>query len=694
MAASTAMLLAGFEGSAQNNPFFSEFKTPYQVPDFQNIKLDHYLPAYQEAIKQHDAEIAAIANNKARPTFENTIVALDNSGEMLGRVSSVFGNILGTDGDKAMRDLAKQITPLTSKHYDDVNFNEKLFDRVKEVYNNKSITKKLTTEQKMLLDKTYKGFVRSGAGLPADKIERLRQINGELSMLSLKFGDNNLAETNNFRLILENKNDLAGLPQSVVNAAAVEAKKAGQEGKWIFTLQKPSMIPFLQYSQKRELRERLYNGYLNRGNNYNENDNKGVIKQILSLSKERSNILGFETTADYILDDRMAKNASNVYKLLDQVLTPALKVAKKELADMQELAKSEGMNEPLQSWDWWYYAEKVRKAKYDLDEEQLRPYFKLENVREGIFYVANKLYGLEFKKINNIPVPNKELTDAFEVTEKGKHIGILYMDYHPRATKRVGAWCTSFRRQSNVDGKFVTPVVSIVTNFSAPTAETPALLNADEVETFFHEFGHALHNLLSNVHYKGIAATQVPRDFVELPSQINEHWAFQPEVLKVYAKHYKTGEVIPTELVEKLEKSGKFNQGFATVEYAAAAHLDLDYYTQKDFSELDINSFEKKSLNSMGIIPQIAPRYRTTYFSHIWGGGYSAGYYSYMWAEVLDADAFDAFAQKGIFDPATAKSFRDNVLSKGGSDDAMIMYKRFRGAEPSIQPLLKNRGLN
>ena len=694
MAASTAMLLAGFEGSAQNNPFFSEFKTPYQVPDFQNIKLDHYLPAYQEAIKQHDAEIAAIANNNARPTFENTIVALDNSGEMLGRVSSVFGNILGTDGDKAMRDLAKQITPLTSKHYDDVNFNEKLFARVKEVYNNKSITKKLTTEQKMLLDKTFKGFVRSGAGLPADKIERLRQINGELSMLSLKFGDNNLAETNNFRLILENKNDLAGLPQSVVNAAAVEAKKAGQEGKWIFTLQKPSMIPFLQYSQKRELRERLYNGYLNRGNNYNENDNKEVIKQILSLSKERSNILGFETTADYILDDRMAKNASNVYRLLDQVLTPALKVAKKELADMQELAKSEGMNEPLQSWDWWYYAEKVRKAKYDLDEEQLRPYFKLENVREGIFYVANKLYGLEFKKINNIPVPNKELTDAFEVTEKGKHIGILYMDYHPRATKRVGAWCTSFRRQSNVDGKFVTPVVSIVTNFSAPTSEAPALLNADEVETFFHEFGHALHNLLSNVHYKGIAATQVPRDFVELPSQINEHWAFQPEVLKVYAKHYKTGEVIPTELVEKLEKSGKFNQGFATVEYTAAARLDLDYYTQKDFSELDINSFEKKSLNSMGIIPQIAPRYRTTYFSHIWGGGYSAGYYSYMWAEVLDADAFDAFAQKGIFDPATAKSFRDNVLSKGGSDDAMIMYKRFRGAEPSIQPLLKNRGLN
>jgi peptidyl-dipeptidase Dcp len=694
MAASTAMLLGGFEGKSQDNPFFSEFKTPYQVPDFQKIKLEHYLPAYQEAIKQHDAEIAAIVNNKAKPTFENTIVALDNSGEMLGRVGGTFGNMMGTDGDKAMRDLAKQLTPLTSKHSDDINFNEGLFKRVEAVYNNKKITSKLNTEQKMLLEETYKNFKRAGAGLPADKIARLRQINGELSLLSLKFGDNNLAETNNFKLVLENKNDLKGLPQSVVDAAAIDAKKAGLEGKWVFTLQKPSMIPFLQYSEKRDLRERLYKGYLNRGNNYNENDNKEVIKKILTLSKERANILGFETTADYILDDRMAKNPANVYKLLKQVWTPALAVAKRELADMQELAKSEGMNEPLQSWDWWYYSEKVRKAKYDLDEEQLRPYFKLENVREGIFYVANKLYGLEFKKITDIPVPNKEQTEAFEVTEKGKHVGILYMDYHPRATKRVGAWCTSFRRQSNVDGKYVTPVVSIVCNFSAPTADAPALLNADEVGTLFHEFGHGLHNLLSNVHYKGLAATQVPRDFVELPSQIDEHWAFQPEVLKVYAKHYKTGEVIPAELIAKLDKSGKFNQGFATVEYIAAAILDLDYYTQKDFSNLDINAFEKQSMDNLGIIPQIAPRYRTTYFSHIWGGGYSAGYYSYMWAEVLDADAFEAFAEKGIFDQATAKSFRDNILSKGGTDDAMVMYKRFRGAEPSIQPLLKNRGLN
>ena len=694
MAASIAILLGGLEGKAQENPFFSEFKTPYQVPDFQKIKLEHYLPAYQEAIKQHDAEIAAIVNNKAKPTFENTIVALDNSGEMLGRVGSTFGNVMGTDGDKAMRDLAKQITPLTSKHYDDINFNEGLFKRVEAVYNNKKITSKLTTEQKMLLENTYKGFKRSGAGLPADKIARLRQINGELSMLSLKFGDNNLAETNNFKLVLENPADLKGLPQSVVDAAAQEAKKANLEGKWVFTLQKPSMIPFLQYSEKRDLRERLYKGYLNRGNNYNENDNKEVIKKILTLSKERANILGFETTADYILDDRMAKTPANVYNLLKQVWTPALAVAKRELADMQELAKSEGMNETLQSWDWWYYAEKVRKAKYDLDEEQLRPYFKLENVREGVFYVANKLYGLEFKKITNIPVPNQEQTEAFEVTEKGKHVGILYMDYHPRATKRVGAWCTSFRRQSNVDGKYITPVVSIVCNFSAPTADAPALLNADEVGTLFHEFGHGLHNLLSNVHYKGLSATQVKRDFVELPSQIMEHWAFEPEVLKMYAKHYKTGEVIPAQLIEKLDKSGKFNQGFTTVEYVAAATLDLDYYSQKDFSNLDINEFEKQSMANLGIIPQIAPRYRTTYFSHIWGGGYSAGYYSYMWAEVLDADAFEAFAEKGIFDQATAKSFRDNILSKGGSDEAMTLYKRFRGAEPNIQPLLKNRGLN
>lgn len=694
MAATTAMLLVGFEGKSQDNPFFSEFKTPFQVPDFQKIKIEHYLPAYQEAIKQHDAEIAAIANNKAKPTFENTIVALDNAGAMLSKVSSTFNNMLGTDGDKAMRELAKQITPLTSKHYDDISFNDALFARVEAVYNNKKLVGKLNTEQKMLLENTYKGFKRAGAGLPADKIARLRQINGELSLLSLKFGENNLAETNSFKLVLENPNDLKGLPQGVISAAALEAKRAGQEGKWIFTLQKPSMIPFLQYSERRDLRERLYKGYLNRGNNYNENDNKEVIRKILSLSKERANILGFETTASYILDDRMAKNPENVYKLLKQVWDPALKVAQRELADMQELAKSEGVNETLQSWDWWYYAEKVRKAKYDLDEEQLRPYFKLENVRDGIFYVANKLYGLEFKKLTDIPVPNKEQTEAFEVTEKGKHIGVLYMDYHPRATKRVGAWCTSFRRQSNIDGKFVTPVVSIVCNFSAPTADAPALLNADEVETLFHEFGHGLHNLLSSVHYRGLAATQVPRDFVELPSQINEHWAFQPEVLKVYAKHYKTGEAIPAELIAKLDKSGKFNQGFVTVEYVAAAILDLNYYTQKDFSNLDINEFEKKSMESLGLIPQIAPRYRTTYFSHIWGGGYSAGYYSYMWAEVLDTDAFDAFAEKGIFDQATAKSFRDNILSRGGSDDAMVMYKRFRGAEPSIQPLLKNRGLN
>lgn len=694
MAASAALLLLGLNGKSQDNPFFSEFKTPFQVPDFQNIKLEHYLPAFKEAIKQHDQEIAAIVNQRSRATFENTIVALDNSGEMLSNVAGTFNNLMGTDGDKAMRDLAKEVTPLLTKHGNDVSFNKQLFARVQEVYNNKSITKKLNKEQKMLLENTYKRFVRSGAGLSDDKIARLREINNELSMIGLKYGDNTLAETNNFKLVLENKSDLAGLPQNVVDAAALEAKKAGQAGKWIFTLQKPSMIPFLQYSQKRELRERLYNGYLNRGNNYNEYDNKETIRQLLTLNLERSKILGFETTADYILDDRMAKNPENVYKLLKQVWTPALAVAKKELADMQELAKADGINGPLQSWDWWFYAEKVRKAKYDLDEEQLRPYFKLENVREGIFYVANKLYGLEFKELKNIPLPNKEHTEAFEVTEKGKHLGVLYMDYHPRATKRVGAWCTSFRRQSNVDGKFVTPVVSIVCNFSAPTADAPALLNADEVETLFHEFGHGLHNLLSNVTYRGLAATQVPRDFVELPSQINEHWAFQPEVLKVYAKHYKTGEVIPAELVAKLEKSSKFNQGFATVEYVAAALLDLDYYTQKDFSNLDINDFEKKQLDAIGIIPQIAPRYRTTYFSHIWGGGYSAGYYSYMWAEVLDADAFNAFEQHGIFDPATAKSFRDNVLSKGGTDDAMEMYKRFRGAEPSIQPLLKNRGLN
>ena len=672
------------------NPLLGEFNTPFQVPPFDQIKTEHYLPAFEEAIKQHDAEIKAIAENKEAPTFENTIVALDTTGELLGRVSLIFFNMNEVISDTAMQSVSAKVAPMLSKHSDDITFNKALFDRVKAVYDKRD-SLNLNTEQKRLVELTYKDFSREGAGLDAQKQEQLRKINEELSTLGVKFSDNWLAENGAFKLILDKKEDLAGLPQGVIDGAAATAKEMKMDGKWVFTLDRSSITPFLQYSSRRDLREKIYTAYLNRGNNDNANDNKALIKDILKLNLDRSRLLGYNTTADYILEMKMSKNPANAYKLMKQVWTPALAMAKKELADMEVLAKKDGITD-FQSWDWWYYAEKVRKAKYDLDEEQIRPYFSLDNVTKGIFYCANKLYGLEFKKVDNLPIYHKDVT-TYEVTENGKHVGVLYMEFFPRDSKKGGAWCTSFREQSNVNGKFVTPVVSIACNFTKPNGNEPALLSMDETETYFHEFGHALNALLANTTYHKTGSA-IPTDFVELPSQINEHWAFNPEVLKVYAKHYKTGEVIPAALVEKMDKSSKFNQGFTTTELIAAALLDMDYYTLADVSNLDINKFEKEQMGKLGLIPQIAPRYRTTYFAHIWGGGYAAGYYSYLWAEVLDADGFELFKEKGIFDPATAKSFRDNVLSMGAADDAMEMYKRFRGAEPGIDPLLKNRGLN
>lgn len=588
-----------------------------------------------------------------------------------------------------MQNVAAKVAPMLAKHSDDITFNKKLYDRVKAVYDKRE-SLNLNTEQKRLVELYFKDFERAGAGLDDAKKQQLRKINEELSKLSVKFSDNWLAENSAFKLILDKKEDLAGLPQSVIDAAATTAKELKMDGKWVFTLDRSSITPFLQYSSRRDLREKIYNAYQTRGNHDNANDNKAVIKDILKYNLERSKLLGFNTTADYILDVNMAKKPANAYKLLMNVWTPAIAMAKKELAEMEVLAAKDGIHD-FASWDWWYYAEKVRKAKYDLDEEQIRPYFSLENVTKGIFYCANKLYGLDFKKVDNLPVYHKDVV-TYEVTEKGKHVGVLYMEFFPRDSKNGGAWCTSFRPQTNINGKFVTPVVSIACNFSKPTGDAPALLTMDETSTLFHEFGHALNALLANTHYNKTGGA-IPTDFVELPSQINEHWAFEPEVLKVYAKHYKTGADIPADLVAKMDKSSKFNQGFITSELIAAAILDMDYYNLSDVSSLDINKFEKAQMDKIGLIPQISPRYRTTYFAHIWGGGYSAGYYSYTWAEVLDADGFELFKEKGIFDPATAKSFRDNVLSMGAADDAMAMYKRFRGAEPSIEPLLKNRGL-
>lgn len=680
-------------GSAQtrdmNNPFFSEYKTPFQVPPFNEIKLEHFKPAMEAGIADQLAEIKAITEDKETPNFDNTILAFDKSGELLNK-ARIFSNLNSANTNDQMQALAREITPMLSAHRDNIMLNMDLFKRVKVVYDNRN-SLNLNHDQMRLVERIYKDFERSGANLPEDKQAELRKMNEQLSMLSLKFGENTLAETNkNFKMVVDKKEDLKGLPDDVINAAAELAEKAGQEGKWIFTLQKPSMLPFLQYAENRDLREKLYKAYLDRGNNDNAFDNKQVIADIINLRDQRAKLLGYPNYAAFVVDENMAKTPENVNNFLMKLWAPALERAKKERADMQAMIDKEGGKFELESWDWWYYAEKVRKAKYDLDEAQLKPYFKLENVIDGMFYVANKLYGVKFIKRTDLPVYNNEVM-TYEVQEAdGRHIGIFYMDFHPRAGKNNGAWCTSFRPQSYKNGQKITPVVSIVCNFTRPSGDVPALLSFEEVTTLFHESGHAFHNLFTDEPYKR-TARNVPRDFVELPSQIMENWASEPEVLRVYAKHYHTGEVIPEELIDKLKKSAQFNQGFETIEYLAASLLDMDYHNQN--LTTDVESFEKASMDKIGLINEIEPRYRSTYFSHIFSGGYSAGYYVYIWAAVLDADAFDAFKQSGnLFNPELAAKFR-TLLTKSGSDEGMVIYKNFRGQEPSIEPLLENRGL-
>ena len=570
--------------------------------------------------------------------------------------------------------------------------NAALFKRVKYVYDHQS-EEKLDKEQKKLLEETYKSFVRSGANLSADKQEQLRKLNQEISLLQLTFGQNMLAETNAFQLVIDNKDDLAGLPQNLIASAAEVAKERGLDGKWVFTLHNPSVMPFLQYSDRRELRERMYKGYISRGCQGGKNDSREVVKKLVKARLEKARLMGYEDYASMALDNRMAKTPEAVYELLDQVWKPALAKAKEELADIQEEMKKDGRDFTAEGWDWRYYADRAKRAKYAFDENELRPYLKLENVRDGLFYCANKLYGITLTQIKNVPLPHPE-AQAFEVKDaKGKHIAILFMDFFPRASKRGGAWCGTYRDQTYEKGKKITPVVTIVCNFTKPAAGEPALLTADEASTMFHEFGHALHQFFQDVHYQGIS--NVPRDFVELPSQINEHWCFAPEVLKVYAKHYKTGEIMPQSLVEKMERSQKYGQGFATVEYVAASLLDMDWHVLKSVpDDLDVEDFERQTLVKRGLLSQIPPRYRTTYFNHTMGGGYTAGYYSYMWAEVLEADGFEAFKETGdIFNQDVANRFRKYVLTPGGINDAMDMYVNFRGKKPDTKPLLRNRGL-
>lgn len=678
---------------SSNNPLLGNFDTPFQVPPFDKIKDEHFRPAFDEAIKRHNIEIDSIANNEEEATFQNTIVALENAGSALSQVGTIFGNLNSANKTDSLTALSSEMAPILSAHRDEIQLNAKLFARIKSVYAQKDALG-LDAEDSKLLEETYKGFVRSGANLSDENKEKLKSINSKLSTLTNAFGENLPAEAKNYELVIEDEKDLAGLPEDVRAAAAATAKQKGKEGKWVFTLSNPSVMPFLQYADNRELRKEIWNAYQLRGNNGGEFDNKKNAIEISNLRLEKAKLLGYPSHAAYVLEESMAGNPDNVFALLNKLWKPALAKAKVEEADLQAEIKLAGDTFTVAPYDWRYYAEKVRVKRYALNEEEIKPYFGLAQVREGAFETANKLYGLTFVALNNVPVYHEEV-EVYEVKDKdGSHLGVLYADFFPRDSKRSGAWMTSYRSQYNKDGKRVAPVISIVCNFTKPVGDKPALLTFDEASTLFHEFGHALHGLLSNVKYKSLSGTSVPRDFVELPSQIMENWASDPEVMKSYAKHYETGEVIPDALIEKMQKAGTFDQGFATVEYLAASLLDMNYHSATSPIDVDAEVFEKNAMQKIGLIDAIIPRYRTTNFQHIFSGGYSSGYYSYIWSEVLDSDAFAAFKEKGLYDQSTAGAFRRNILERGGTGNPAEMYRTFRGAEPNPIHLMKKRGLN
>lgn len=679
-------------GCNSKNPFFSEYGNEYGIPPFENIKVEHYLPAFKEGIKQQQIEYDAIANNKEVPTFENTVEALELSGVLLNKVSAVFFNLHSAETNEELNEIANEVTPLLSEHSDNLYLNEQIFNKIKTLHLEQE-TLDLNPEQKRILDKYYKNFVRSGANLNEADKQTLRDINKELKQAELKFGENLLAENNAYQRFVTDKAELAGLPESVISAASEAAKDAGQPDQWLFTLSKASFIPVLQYGENRELRKDLLLAWANRGDNDNENDNKEVIKKIMQLRIQRANLLGFETPADFILDNTMAKTPQKVREFLSSVWQPALDQAKKEATELQQIMDAEGKGEKLEAWDWWFYAEKLRKAKYDLDEEALRPYFKLENVRQGAFDLAGKLWGLQFNLLADAPKYHPDV-QAFEVTDAdGSLIGVLLTDYFPRPGKRAGAWMSSYLKQHYRNGENIRPVIVNVGNFTKPTSQKPALLNMDEVETLFHEFGHALHGLLAQSRYISLSGTNVVRDFVELPSQIMENWCFEPQVMKTYARHYETGALIPDDLIEKIQNAATFNQGFVMTELLSAAILDMDFHMLTNADNLDVNAFERASMERMGMIPEIIVRYRSTNFNHIFNSGYAAGYYSYTWAEVLDADAYQAFVETGdIYNQEVAASFRHNILEKGDSDEAMQLYLNFRGKEPNPKALLNKRG--
>ena len=693
------------------NPFLTEYTTPFQVPPFDQIKNEHYLPAFEAGIKEQQAEIETIANSTETPTFENTILPFDKSGQTLDRVSNVFFNLNECLTNDEMNAIAEQVLPMLSKHGDAIMMNPKLFERIDYVYQHRN-EMGLDDQQIRVVEKYHQDFVRNGAALPADKQGELSQINEQLSTLSLQFGNNLLKENANYKLVIENEADLAGLPQTSIDAAAEQAKADGMEGKWVFTLSKPSLIPFLQFADNYKLRKEMYDAYYNRGDNNNEYDNKALIKQMLELRLKKAQLFGYENFADYVLAVNMAHDSKTVDKFLVDIFKPAQDLAKKELAEMQEIRYKEYMSRTFEKEeivkpkdrvnkiygsDWWYYAEKLRKVKYDFDENYIKPYLTVDNVRNGMFMAANKLYGITFTQNTNLPIyyPGVE---TYEVKEaNGDFLGILYLDYYPRESKSGGAWCTSFRESGHdINGKKIYPVVSLVMNFTPASGDTPALLTWDETETMWHEFGHSLHAFFSDGLYSRTCGN-VPHDYVEMPSQIMENWVAEPEVIRMYAKHYKTGEPMPDSLIAKIENSALFNQGFMTTELIAASILDMKFHeitSIKEIQAMDVDAFEKQQMDAIGLMREILPRYRSTNFSHIFNGGYSAGYYAYTWAEVLDKDAFNYFKSSGdLFNPELAASFRKNCLQECGNDEGMVQYRKFRGQDPDYEPYLKARGL-
>lgn len=674
------------------NPLLSEWNDRFGVPPFDRIKAEHFAPALEQAMSVHNAEIDAIVINNDEPTFENTVLAYDNSGKLLERVELCFSLLCAAETNAEMQTIEQEMSPKLTAHSGAIMMNDALFERVKSVYERRGALG-LDSLQLRLTEKLYRRFVRGGALLSVEDKEQLRKVDEELSAARVKYAANLLAANSGFELVISDQDDLDGLPSSIRDAAASEASARDMKGKWVFTTKKPSMLPFLTYSSKRELREKLYRGYLDRCNYNDSIDNKQVINDIVRLRTERAHLLGYPTHAHYVLDVQMARTPENVYAMMDELWAPALERAKAEMEAMREMMKEETGLDDFASWDWWYYAEKVRKRDYSFDESSLRPYFSLENVRSGIFELSNRLYGLTFRPVQ-LPVYHEDCETYEVLDEKNEHLGVLYLDYFPRDGKSGGAWCGEYRTQSfDAEGNRIAPIVSIVCNFPRPTGGDPALLSIDETQTFFHEFGHALHNLFSQVKYGGLGG--VERDFVELPSQIMENWALEPEMLRRYALHHRTNDPIPHHLIEKLQRSRHFNQGFNTVELLAASLTDMDIHTIEQFSPIDVNEFERKMLNERrGLMEQIAPRYRYPYFSHIFDGGYSSGYYSYLWAEVLDKDAYQAFVESGdIFNKRIATDFRNKVLARGGEADGMDLYRDFRGADPDRKPLLLGRGL-